>query len=493
MRIGTWNMDGRGTARHVAFLEALACDVLLLTEVPHQLDLGPMVRSGPMGAKKDWAAVWTRELASEVPVSHAWSGAAEGDGLLFVSSVLPWRGAGVHWKGPEKTTAARTAKALSEIEPLLAGWDGPVVFGGDFNHALQGGESAGSLEGRAAIRDLLDRLELKAPTAGLSHRVGGAFSIDHIAVPTRWGVTAAQRVVATDGEQRRLSDHDAYVVRVQAKLSEVAWQVGARGKTELAGMDPKRAAADASMGTLEEWAGSLGDAGVRADGERYFPSRQVARIMRKAHSGGRLFGELPPGSFVIEASAVSIHRGKLRAREIRAAQIAEAHLPPAEKGSMLSQPVIRAADVGADLEAAGSSCCYLRPDAVPGNAVTEPGDVLVAVCDDDEIAVSVDRRGGRPYGAEVTGCVRSTARCLLGAWSAFCSPICNRKACGRRLQPRHIMVPFFSAEHAARIDELLEALNAYETRARRIVDRLALVRESVRDVALHSSVFSGRR
>jgi hypothetical protein len=46
----------------------------------------------------------------------------------------------------------------------------------------------------------------------------------------------------------------------------------------------QRAAADALMEALEDWARSLGVAGVkRSDGARYFPSRQVERMMRKAH------------------------------------------------------------------------------------------------------------------------------------------------------------------------------------------------------------------
>lgn len=59
-------------------------------------------------------------------------------------------------------------------------------------------------------------------------------------------------------------------------------------------MDTNRqAAADALMEELEEWAKSLGDAGVRrADGARYFPSRQIDRMMRTAHKEGRLFEAL---------------------------------------------------------------------------------------------------------------------------------------------------------------------------------------------------------
>lgn len=58
-------------------------------------------------------------------------------------------------------------------------------------------------------------------------------------------------------------------------------------------MDSKQAAADALMEALEDWARSLGEAGVRrSDGARYCPSRQIDRTMRTAHREGRLFEAL---------------------------------------------------------------------------------------------------------------------------------------------------------------------------------------------------------
>lgn len=53
------------------------------------------------------------------------------------------------------------------------------------------------------------------------------------------------------------------------------------------------AAADALMNALEDWASSLGEAGVRrSDNARYFPSRQMDRTMRKAHGESALFERL---------------------------------------------------------------------------------------------------------------------------------------------------------------------------------------------------------
>lgn len=213
MRIGTWNMDGRGTPRHLAFLKALSCDVLLLTEVRHGLKLesGSLVRSEAMGARKDWAAVWTRQPASEREAEHAWSAAAEQDGVLVVSSILPWRLVGKHWPGSETTTAARTAAALEQIGPMLRPATGAVIFGGDFNQPFEGPDHVGSRGGLEAINKLLKELRLKVPTASLPHRASGLCSIDHITIPVGWSVNVKERVVAED-DRGRLSDHDAYVV-----------------------------------------------------------------------------------------------------------------------------------------------------------------------------------------------------------------------------------------------------------------------------------------
>ena len=58
-------------------------------------------------------------------------------------------------------------------------------------------------------------------------------------------------------------------------------------------MTTNQQAADALMDALEDWARSLGDAGVTTvNGKRYFPSRQIDRSMRRAHAEGRLFEEL---------------------------------------------------------------------------------------------------------------------------------------------------------------------------------------------------------
>lgn len=138
VRIGTWNMDGKGAGRHVA-----------------------------------------------------------------------WNGAGAHWDGPERDTASRTQSVLSALDPVLRSGGERLVFGGDFNHDLEGPVQVGSTGGRTAILALADELGLQVPTVGPPHRQHGLLAIDHVAVPT--STSQSER-------QEHLHDH-----RVQAstKVSPV--------------------------------------------------------------------------------------------------------------------------------------------------------------------------------------------------------------------------------------------------------------------------------
>ena len=65
-----------------------------------------------------------------------------------------------------------------------------------------------------SILRALDRLGLCAPTDASPHRLVGAHSINHVAVPAFWAVASVERVSAiVDGLE--LSDHDAYVVEIE--------------------------------------------------------------------------------------------------------------------------------------------------------------------------------------------------------------------------------------------------------------------------------------
>lgn len=206
MRIGTWNMEGKGSAEHRALLEAQQCDVWLLTEVPESLRLPALTRvagTGPMTAGKLWAAVYARS-GRQVPSPHPATAIGEVDGWTFASTVLPWAGSGGQppWSG-----ADHPARVQATLDALRSRFGEQLVWGGDWNHGLLGLEKAGSGAGRAAVQGLLTELGLQVPTATLAHRIPGLFSIDHVAVPV---AARSARQVPAGG----LSDHDAYVVEV---------------------------------------------------------------------------------------------------------------------------------------------------------------------------------------------------------------------------------------------------------------------------------------
>jgi hypothetical protein len=109
---------------------------------------------------------------------------------------VPWTGE----RHAEKTVAAVTA--LDAALPV-----GPLVWGGDWNHALAGPEFAGSIGGRSAIVRMLRRRQLQVPTAELPHRIDGLLSIDHIAIDQSVTTVGVHRFCAAG-----LSDHDGYIV-----------------------------------------------------------------------------------------------------------------------------------------------------------------------------------------------------------------------------------------------------------------------------------------
>jgi hypothetical protein len=212
MRIGTWNLAGRWSDRHLELLVAAKCDVWLLTEVSDRLDLPQFVghvTDAAMRSKVRWAGVFSRSPLEPLADPHPASAMARVDGTTYVSSILPWRGTGdvEPWIG--ENHGARTRHALKVLDVAMPQSD--LVWGGDWNHALSGKEYAGSLAGRDAIRGLLQRRDLSGATAGLPHALDGLLSIDHIAVPSTWQVLTAQRISAAD-IGTRLSDHDQYLV-----------------------------------------------------------------------------------------------------------------------------------------------------------------------------------------------------------------------------------------------------------------------------------------
>jgi len=212
MRIGTWNLAGRWSDAQGEFLSSLRCDVLLLTEV-HVETRVPGMRGrttyARMAPDRFWAAVFTADAHLAYPDPHGAAAMAVVGGVTCISSVLPWRscGSGRPWSGERH--ADKTAHAVAPVGRRRP----PVVWGGRWNHALEGPDHVGSKKGREHIFAVVDALGLQVPTADLpAHR--GGLSIDHVAVPKDWVLVAAEPVPASV-EGRRLSDHDAYVVEVE--------------------------------------------------------------------------------------------------------------------------------------------------------------------------------------------------------------------------------------------------------------------------------------
>jgi hypothetical protein len=209
MRIGTWNLAGRWSAAHRDFLLGLNCDVLLLTEVRRDVELDDYSRhlcEDDMATGRAWAGVFSRRPSQPLPDPHQASAMVVIDGLTFCASILPWRGAGGRPCWPGEQHADWTTYTIDSLRREL---HARVIWGGDFNHALDGREWSGSKAGRAQIHALIGELDLQTPTTLLPHQMDGLLAIDHIAVPQTWRVLDASRHVATG-----LSDHDAYTVVV---------------------------------------------------------------------------------------------------------------------------------------------------------------------------------------------------------------------------------------------------------------------------------------
>ena len=211
MRIATWNLEGKWTPRHHWLIRSLQADVLLLTEVLADVELKGFnvhFTEQEMRRGRRWAAIASSAPLRPLPDPHGTTALAEIEGLRVASSILPWRNSGSAppWSGRDQ--GLRTTAAVSRVRAAA-----PVVWGGDWNHELAGRLYAGSKDGRMSIVGALDDLGLYAPTYASPHRLQGACTIDHVAIPAFWTAASVERVSGVvDGVE--VSDHDAYVVEV---------------------------------------------------------------------------------------------------------------------------------------------------------------------------------------------------------------------------------------------------------------------------------------
>ena len=210
MRIGTWNLDARGTTRQRDFLAELGCDLLLLTETPPDLEVPGMIghhTRHKMARGQSWAAIYAPDLW-RLPDPHPAAALAEVEGIRVCCAVLPWRGCASYFPWGGDDGAAKTAYAVDNIVESA-----PEIWGGDWNTSFAEKGYAASVGSRRALRTAAKSLQLRITTEGLSHQSDLDCTIDHVAVPDHWTVVAAERHRADTG-RTRLSDHDAYVVEV---------------------------------------------------------------------------------------------------------------------------------------------------------------------------------------------------------------------------------------------------------------------------------------
>jgi hypothetical protein len=219
IRIGTWNIQGRWTHLHRDLLTGQSADLWLLTEVNSKIlgshgivtDFYCHTSGNYMQKNRHWSAVLSRAPHEVLADPHAASVAVSVEGITYCSSVLPWAGCGRQIDSPwiDGSLADKASEAVGEIIKRLP--SSRVVWGGDWNQNLSGGRQfVGSAGMRNVIESALSLMNLKVATRNLPHRLPGFRSIDHIAVPSDWTVGAAERISAEG-----LSDHDAYVVKVE--------------------------------------------------------------------------------------------------------------------------------------------------------------------------------------------------------------------------------------------------------------------------------------
>jgi hypothetical protein len=105
MRIATWNLDARWTAKHAAFLHDQAADVWCLTEVPPRAIVGGRIvgytavgSTGRMSRGQHYAVVAARVAPTDARCPHPATVVADVDGiavgamgLVAATAALPHR------------------------------------------------------------------------------------------------------------------------------------------------------------------------------------------------------------------------------------------------------------------------------------------------------------------------------------------------------------------------------------------------------------------
>ncbi|MGY1833181.1 endonuclease/exonuclease/phosphatase family protein [Geodermatophilus sp. SYSU D01180] len=238
LRVGTWNLDrcppsssdkGQEVA---AWLDAQKADIWLLTEVHRDWDprggnfaVSP-ARSFDPDRPRRWAGIETTLPLTELTAERDHPGDeglvlarvdVDGTSVLVASSVLPWKSAGKYWfelpDGQVEQFAFVLDRHVSRIEDARE--DGEyVIWGGDFNQPLTPPFESTTKAGAQALREAFDGLGLITLTERSEHRIGGLYSIDHLAVSRGLEDGDAVMHLPTWPDGRKLSDHAAYTADV---------------------------------------------------------------------------------------------------------------------------------------------------------------------------------------------------------------------------------------------------------------------------------------
>lgn len=214
IRIGAWNLAHERNAspmvlkRQLDFIDAVGCDVWLLTEVPYTfrtvMGTESTVLSDAMDrTHKAYAAVWAKDGVEEEPAIHEAAAVARVGALRACSCLLPTPEIPVaEWPDENYDRAARLRMTVGRLQSGLAGGAGNLVWGGDWSHPFAAGDAQAD---REVVAEAIAAL-------GLRHAIQ---DVPHIAVPEGWKVRAGSRVEAASEDDGRLSPHDVFVVEVE--------------------------------------------------------------------------------------------------------------------------------------------------------------------------------------------------------------------------------------------------------------------------------------
>jgi methylase of polypeptide subunit release factors len=154
--------------------------------------------------------------------------------------------------------------------------------------------------------------------------------------------------------------------------------------------------------------------------------------------------------------------------------------------------VIRAKDVRIGLgDTSDAPLLVSKPPQGSGLPMTQPGDVLVAAVGGPRVAATVDMVGGHLLGPDVLA-VRLNGDTMPPRVAAYFlqAPRNSQALTGTgipRVHARELELPAFKADHAAKLDELLGVLEAYEAAGQQIVTNVAVMRRAVVETAAEST------